>query len=180
MEQIDGIVAACTRPGVQRVLFSATLPDTVEELARSIMHDPVRIVVGERWVFLHTSASTFSFCEHFWTAVLVALSSLCSLFRQLKYASGRRGSTSRSLEQKVLIVMTFYTNGKASFRDMNRDFCGLLSFSYTYVSSTLSIDLVFVLPLPCIAISSLVVIVARLLNHDAKDSHTQTYRLWPA
>ncbi|GAQ79052.1 ATP-dependent RNA helicase [Klebsormidium nitens] len=48
VEQIDGIVAACIRPGIQRALFSATLPDTVEELARSIMHDPVRIVVGDR------------------------------------------------------------------------------------------------------------------------------------
>jgi ATP-dependent RNA helicase DDX52/ROK1 len=48
VEQIDGIVAACSKPDVQRSLFSATLPETVEELARSIMHDPVRIVVGER------------------------------------------------------------------------------------------------------------------------------------
>jgi superfamily II DNA/RNA helicase len=48
VEQIDGIVAACSKPDVQRSLFSATLPETVEELARSIMHDPVRMVVGER------------------------------------------------------------------------------------------------------------------------------------
>eukprot|EP00897_Mesotaenium_endlicherianum_P001348 jgi/Mesen1/1240/ME000129S00344 len=48
VEQIDAVVAACARPGVVRGLFSATLPDAVEELARTVMHDPVRIVVGER------------------------------------------------------------------------------------------------------------------------------------
>ena len=49
VEQIDSVVAACTNPKVIRALFSATLPDTVEELARSIMHDAVRITIGERY-----------------------------------------------------------------------------------------------------------------------------------
>ena len=48
VDQIDAIVEACTRPGVVRSLFSATLPETVEELARSVMQDPIRITVGER------------------------------------------------------------------------------------------------------------------------------------
>lgn len=48
VEQIDSVVAACSNPRVTRALFSATLPDTVEELARSIMHDAVRITIGER------------------------------------------------------------------------------------------------------------------------------------
>lgn len=48
VEQIDSVVNACTNPRVLRSLFSATLPDAVEELARSIMHDAVRIVVGEK------------------------------------------------------------------------------------------------------------------------------------
>lgn len=48
VEQIDAVVNACTNPQILRSLFSATLPDAVEELARSIMHDAVRIVVGEK------------------------------------------------------------------------------------------------------------------------------------
>lgn len=48
VEQIDAVVNACTNPLILRSLFSATLPDSVEELACSIMHDPVRIVVGEK------------------------------------------------------------------------------------------------------------------------------------
>ncbi|GJP34877.1 hypothetical protein CLOM_g19359 [Closterium sp. NIES-68] len=48
VEQIDGIVAACTLPSLTRALFSATLPEAVEQMARSVMHDPVRIVVGDR------------------------------------------------------------------------------------------------------------------------------------
>ncbi|GBG65250.1 hypothetical protein CBR_g50292 [Chara braunii] len=56
MEQVDRILEACTNTNLQRSLFSATLPETVEELARSVMHDPVRIVIGER----NSAASTVS------------------------------------------------------------------------------------------------------------------------
>ena len=31
-----------------RALFSATLPETVEQLARSVLRDPLRVTVGER------------------------------------------------------------------------------------------------------------------------------------
>ncbi|CAI7902102.1 unnamed protein product, partial [Closterium sp. NIES-53] len=48
VEQIDGVMAACSLPALTRSLFSATLPEAVEQLARSVMHDPVRIVVGDR------------------------------------------------------------------------------------------------------------------------------------
>ena len=34
MEQVDGIIAACNHKDVVRALFSATLPEKVEELAR--------------------------------------------------------------------------------------------------------------------------------------------------
>jgi superfamily II DNA/RNA helicase len=36
-----------------RALFSASLSETVEELARTIMHNPVRVTVGEvlRWTY---------------------------------------------------------------------------------------------------------------------------------
>jgi len=48
VEQVDTIVAGCTNTDLQRVLFSATLPQSVEELARSVLHDPIRIIVGRR------------------------------------------------------------------------------------------------------------------------------------
>ena len=51
VEQIDSVVAAYTNPKIIRALFSATLPDTVEELARSIMHDAVRVTIGERYKY---------------------------------------------------------------------------------------------------------------------------------
>ncbi|KNA03200.1 hypothetical protein SOVF_211460 [Spinacia oleracea] len=48
MQQIDFIVKASSNPSVIRMLFSATLPDTVEDLARTLMHDAVRIIVGRK------------------------------------------------------------------------------------------------------------------------------------
>lgn len=48
VKQIDFVVKACSNPSIIRSLFSATLPDFVEELARSIMHDAVRVIVGRK------------------------------------------------------------------------------------------------------------------------------------
>ncbi|KAJ7553509.1 hypothetical protein O6H91_06G100900 [Diphasiastrum complanatum] len=48
IQQIDSVVNACGNPSIVRSLFSATLPDYVEELARTIMHDAVRIIIGEK------------------------------------------------------------------------------------------------------------------------------------
>ncbi|XP_044500060.1 DEAD-box ATP-dependent RNA helicase 57 isoform X1 [Mangifera indica] len=48
LKQIDPVVKACSNPSIVRSLFSATLPDFVEELARSIMHDAVRVIVGRK------------------------------------------------------------------------------------------------------------------------------------
>jgi ATP-dependent RNA helicase DDX52/ROK1 len=47
-EQIDTVIAACTHKNITKGLFSATLPDTVEMLARNVLGDPLRITVGER------------------------------------------------------------------------------------------------------------------------------------
>ncbi|KAK4772969.1 hypothetical protein SAY87_027988 [Trapa incisa] len=48
VKQIDFIVKACSNPAIVRSLFSATLPDFVEDLARTIMHDAVRVIVGRK------------------------------------------------------------------------------------------------------------------------------------
>ncbi|KAG2482517.1 hypothetical protein HYH03_018562 [Edaphochlamys debaryana] len=48
MEQIDSLLAAAQHPNVTRALFSATLPERVEELARSVLQQPLRVTVGLR------------------------------------------------------------------------------------------------------------------------------------
>ncbi|GJN10836.1 hypothetical protein PR202_ga28966 [Eleusine coracana subsp. coracana] len=48
VEVIDSVVAACSNPSIVRSLFSATLPDSIEALARTIMHDAVRVIVGRK------------------------------------------------------------------------------------------------------------------------------------
>ncbi|KAI9293257.1 P-loop containing nucleoside triphosphate hydrolase protein [Neoconidiobolus thromboides FSU 785] len=48
IEQIDEIIAACTSPELRKAMFSATIPAGVEKLATTIMHDAVRIVVGNK------------------------------------------------------------------------------------------------------------------------------------
>ena len=46
LEQSDEIISACTHPKLQKCLFSATMPAGVESLAVSILHDPIKVVVG--------------------------------------------------------------------------------------------------------------------------------------
>jgi len=46
LEQTDEIFAACSNIKLQKALFSATLPSSVETLANNFMKDPIRIVVG--------------------------------------------------------------------------------------------------------------------------------------
>ncbi|EEB05959.1 ATP-dependent RNA helicase Rok1 [Schizosaccharomyces japonicus yFS275] len=48
VEQTDGVLSACTHPRICKCLFSATLPSTVEELAKTVAHDPLRIIVGQK------------------------------------------------------------------------------------------------------------------------------------
>ena len=49
LEQLDAILTAC-KPccNLCRCLFSATLPDWVEQLAGSVLHEPTSIVVGAK------------------------------------------------------------------------------------------------------------------------------------
>ncbi|XP_076893410.1 DEAD-box ATP-dependent RNA helicase 57-like [Bidens hawaiensis] len=48
LKEVDAVVKACSNPSIIRSLFSATLPDAVEELARTIMHDAVRVIIGRK------------------------------------------------------------------------------------------------------------------------------------
>ncbi|URD84579.1 DEAD-box ATP-dependent RNA helicase, partial [Musa troglodytarum] len=48
VEQNDSVVKACSKTTVVRTLFSATLPETVEKLASTVMVDAVRIIIGRK------------------------------------------------------------------------------------------------------------------------------------
>jgi ATP-dependent RNA helicase DDX52/ROK1 len=48
LDQVDDIFAACTHSSIQKSLFSATISSGVEELAKSFMMDPLRIVIGAK------------------------------------------------------------------------------------------------------------------------------------
>jgi ATP-dependent RNA helicase DDX52/ROK1 len=50
LEQTDEIIAACTSKKLHKALFSATIPAAVEELARSVMTDPLRIIIGTKYI----------------------------------------------------------------------------------------------------------------------------------
>ena len=62
VEQIDAIVGACSADAVRRALFSATLPEAVEALARSVMAAPLRITVGERGAAAASVSQRLLFC----------------------------------------------------------------------------------------------------------------------
>ncbi|KDO25053.1 hypothetical protein SPRG_09782 [Saprolegnia parasitica CBS 223.65] len=46
VEQIDEVFAACTNPSLQRMMFSATMLEGVEEMAQSVLKDPIKVAIG--------------------------------------------------------------------------------------------------------------------------------------
>lgn len=44
--QIDDILSAVPTKGVQRAMFSATMPQGIEDLVMAVLRDPVRVTVG--------------------------------------------------------------------------------------------------------------------------------------
>ncbi|KAJ1634662.1 P-loop containing nucleoside triphosphate hydrolase protein [Pavlovales sp. CCMP2436] len=48
VEQVDEVLAACTHASLQRAMFSATIPHAVDELARSVLREPLTLSIGER------------------------------------------------------------------------------------------------------------------------------------
>ncbi|KJE90181.1 hypothetical protein CAOG_08519 [Capsaspora owczarzaki ATCC 30864] len=46
LEQVDEILAACSNPNITRALFSATMPSGVEEVARTLLNQPLRVGIG--------------------------------------------------------------------------------------------------------------------------------------
>ncbi|CCK69975.1 RNA-dependent ATPase ROK1 KNAG_0D02250 [Huiozyma naganishii CBS 8797] len=48
VEQTDDILSSCTDPSLRKAMFSATIPSGVEEIAHTIMMDPVRVIIGHK------------------------------------------------------------------------------------------------------------------------------------
>lgn len=48
VEQTDEILAACSNKKIKKALFSATLPSGVEQLAKTVMKRPIRVIVGQK------------------------------------------------------------------------------------------------------------------------------------
>ena len=62
LEQVDEILATCAGEGVQRALFSATMQPAIEDLVNSVLHQPVKVVVGERNAAAETVEQKLVFC----------------------------------------------------------------------------------------------------------------------
>uniref|UniRef100_A0A6S8LCF8 RNA helicase n=1 Tax=Dunaliella tertiolecta TaxID=3047 RepID=A0A6S8LCF8_DUNTE len=54
VEQIDAVLSACKHKSIVRALFSATLPEKVEDLARTVLVEPLRVTVGARNTAVNT------------------------------------------------------------------------------------------------------------------------------
>ncbi|CAH2352840.1 ATP-dependent RNA helicase Rok1p [[Candida] railenensis] len=48
VEQTDDILSHCTNNSIRKSMFSATIPSSVEEMAQSIMRDPIRVIIGHK------------------------------------------------------------------------------------------------------------------------------------
>lgn len=48
VEQTDDILSSCSDPALRKAMFSATIPSNVEEIAQTIMNDPVRAIIGHK------------------------------------------------------------------------------------------------------------------------------------
>ncbi|ORY99133.1 P-loop containing nucleoside triphosphate hydrolase protein [Syncephalastrum racemosum] len=54
LEQTDEIFAACPTNTIHRSMFSATLSSTVEDLARTVLKNPIRVTIGLKNTATHT------------------------------------------------------------------------------------------------------------------------------
>lgn len=49
-EQTSELIAACTHPKVQKAVFSATIPSGVEKMVMTLLNNPIRVVVGLKYL----------------------------------------------------------------------------------------------------------------------------------
>jgi ATP-dependent RNA helicase DDX52/ROK1 len=109
--QIDEVLAGCTHKRLQKALFSATIPPSVEELAKSIMPNPATVTIGKK-----VGAST-------------------SISQKLVYCGTEEGKivalrnlVAAGLKPPVLVFVQSVERAKQLFR------CMYLSYIYTYIT----------------------------------------------
>ncbi|KAL6077950.1 DEAD (Asp-Glu-Ala-Asp) box polypeptide 52 [Balamuthia mandrillaris] len=61
VEQADQVIAACDNENIQRSLWTATMPQVVEELSQSFLRNPLHIFVGARNAATTTIKQTLKF-----------------------------------------------------------------------------------------------------------------------
>ncbi|KAG8951278.1 RNA-dependent ATPase rok1 [Tulasnella sp. 424] len=61
-KQTEEVLESCTHPDLQKCIFSATLPQVAEQVAKRVLVDPIRVVVGVKdSASLHVS-QTLTYC----------------------------------------------------------------------------------------------------------------------
>ncbi|TYI94105.1 hypothetical protein E1A91_D02G179700v1 [Gossypium mustelinum] len=137
LKQIDSVVKACSNPLIIRLLFSATLPDSVKELARTIMHDAVCIIIGrknmasesvnQKIVFAGTEEGKLlvlrqSFQERLNPPVLIFVQSkerANELYEELKFNNIRVGVIHSDLSETQVLVLVLIEKYNLMFAFLN-------------------------------------------------------------
>jgi ATP-dependent RNA helicase DDX52/ROK1 len=58
--QVEEILVACSHSKLQKAVFSATLPANAEKMAMKMLRDPIRVVVGLKYVALFSLPHLYS------------------------------------------------------------------------------------------------------------------------
>ncbi|KIO26766.1 hypothetical protein M407DRAFT_74078 [Tulasnella calospora MUT 4182] len=61
-KQTEEVLESCTHPDLQKCIFSATLPQVAERVAKRVLVDPVRVVVGVKDSASLNVAQTLTYC----------------------------------------------------------------------------------------------------------------------
>ncbi|KAG8980774.1 RNA-dependent ATPase rok1 [Tulasnella sp. 427] len=61
-KQTEEVLEFCTHPDLQKCIFSATLPQAAEQVAKRVLVDPIRVVVGVRDSASLYVAQTITYC----------------------------------------------------------------------------------------------------------------------
>lgn len=90
LEQTDEIFAACSGPNVRKYMFSATFTGQVEDLAKTVMKDPIEVVIGSRY------AKQFGVC----VCVLLLLFICLLIIHYGKY----RNAATETIKQELIFT----------------------------------------------------------------------------
>lgn len=60
LSQVQEIVSSCTCENMQKAVFSATLPSGAEKIAMDMLSDPIRVVVGLKYVTIPIGLAVFN------------------------------------------------------------------------------------------------------------------------